>query len=206
MTDNQENQPVLEDETSGEATKNDKFTSSDVFDIFQVLLQSIVIIAIIFVVFFRFSNVNGDSMNPTLKSRDTLVLTNIGFKCQRGDIVVVSQPNYLNEVLIKRIIGLPGETIDINRDGKVTINGEVLEENYTAADILSQKKGDIELPHTVPDGHVFVMGDNRNASTDSRYRGVGDIDTRYIVGEAKFRVFPFGDNYIGKNIDYNLGN
>lgn len=205
MTENKKNEPVLADENSDQTAKNEKFTSRDVFDIFQVLLQSIVIIAIIFVVFFRFSNVNGDSMNPTLRSRDTLILTNIGFKCERGDIVVVSQPNYLNEVLIKRIIGLPGETIDINRDGKVTINGAVLGEDYTSADILSQKRGDIEFPHTIPEGHVFVMGDNRNASTDSRYRGVGDIDTRYIVGEAKFRVFPFGDNYIGKNVDYKLG-
>lgn len=189
-------------EKSDKKSNEDKFTTKDIFDIIQVLLQSIAIIAILFVFFFRISTVNGSSMNPTLQHKDILVLSTMEFEHKRGDIVVVSQPNYMNEVLIKRIVGLPGEVVDINSSGKVTINGTVLDESYTSEDIV--KMGDIAFPHTVKEGCVFVMGDNRNASTDSRFAGVGDIDVRYIVGQAKFRVLPLGNNFVGKEITYNV--
>lgn len=178
------------------------FTRKDIYDILQIFFQSVIIITLLFVFVFRFSVVNGDSMNPTLQTKDWLILSNIGFEPKRGDIVVVSQPNFLDEVLIKRIIALPGETVDITQDGYVTINGKMLHEPYTASVIID--RGNISFPHTVQEGHVFIMGDNRNHSSDSRYQGVGDIDIRYIVGEAKFRLFPLGQNNIYKNIDYQL--
>lgn len=166
------------------------FSGKDIYDIFEVFFQSIIIIAILFVFVFRFSVVNGDSMRPTVESGNWMILSNIGFEPRRGTVVVVSQPNYLDEVLIKRIIALPGETIDITKDGYVTIDGQRLQEPYVAD--LVRERGDVDYPHTVPQGMVFVMGDNRNHSADSRYDGINDIDLRYVVGEAKFRLFPFG--------------
>lgn len=196
---------IIEEIADPVEVKDEKsLNGKDIYDIFQVFFQSVIIIAVLFIFVFRFSIVNGDSMNPTLHNKDWLILSSIGFQAQRGDIIVVSQPNSLNEVLIKRIIGLPGERIDITEDGFVTINDQKLEEPYTAE--LITDLGDIVLPHTVPQGMVFVMGDNRNRSSDSRIRDVGDIDLRYVVGEAKFRIFPFGEPMISKHIDYQLEN
>lgn len=180
----------------------DSITGRDVYDILQIFFQSLIIITLLFIFVFRFSVVNGDSMLPTLKDGNWLILSNIGFQPERGDIVVVSQPNTLDEVLIKRIIALPGETVDLREDGIVTVDGKPLNEPYTAAPVIEQ--GEIAFPHKVPEGKVFVMGDNRNHSADSRYKGIGDIDVRYIVGEAKFRLFPLDHGAIYENVDYQM--
>lgn len=185
--------------------KEEKFlTRKDVFDILQVFFQSIIIIALLFMFVFRFSVVHGASMSPTFNDNDWLLLSNLGFQAERGDIVVVSQPNDLDEVLIKRIIALPGETISLSKDGYVMINGEKIKESYVSARII--ERGNISFPHTVPEGHVFIMGDNRNDSTDSRFKEIGDIDIRYVVGEAKLRLFPLGQKWADKDVLYEFLN
>ena len=177
----------------------------DVYDLIQVFIQAIIIIALIFIFIFRIAGVSGNSMYPTLHNKDWLVLSNINYEAKRGDIVVCSQPNAFNEPLIKRIIAVGGETVNIKENGDITINGEIIDEPYIAEVTKVMGDGGVTFPHTVPDGYYFVMGDNRNYSSDSRFSTVGDIDGRYIVGEAKMRLLPIGNNKIAYNgIEYDI--
>lgn len=156
------------------------------------VIFALVAILIVFSFAFRLVGVNGRSMQPTLNSGDWLAVKAINTTYERGDIVVVTQPNSLNEPLIKRVIAVAGDIVDINfADGVVKINGEIINEPYIAEP--TERMFDVAFPLTVPEGCVFVMGDNRNESLDSRSTIVGFIDTRYLLGTAEFRLYPFGD-------------
>jgi signal peptidase I len=155
------------------------------------VMGAIVIIFILFTFLFRPVGVEGSSMVPTLHDGDWLAISGFNFEPNRGDIVVVTQPNDVHEPLIKRIIAVGGETIDINFvTNEVKINDEVIDEPYIAE--ATQRSFDLKFPITIPEGFVFVMGDNRNNSKDSRDSGIGLIDERYILGKTEFRLFPFG--------------
>lgn len=185
-----------ENSVNEEKKKPSVFHRDDFFDIIEMLLQSIAVVAIIFMLLFRFVSVNGSSMNPTFVDDDWLVVSSINKNYERGDIVVSSQPNDRNEVIIKRVIATEGETVDITADGRVTVDGKVLDEPYVSS--LIRDRGEISFPHTVAQGKVFLMGDNRNASLDSRYTAIGDVDVDYIIGKAEVKLFPFGDFFIEK--------
>lgn len=154
-------------------------------------MGAIIIIFILFTFLFRAVGVDGSSMVPTLHDGDWLAISGINFEPRRGDIVVVTQPNDIHEPLIKRIIAVGGETIDIDFvTHEVKINGETIDEPYIAQP--TGRSFDVKFPLLIPEGFVFVMGDNRNNSKDSRASGVGVIDKRYILGKTRFRIFPFG--------------
>lgn len=160
------------------------------------LVFALVGIAVVFTFLFRVVGVNGESMKPTLNNGDWLTVKAINTTYERGDIVVITQPNSLNEPLIKRVIAVAGDTVDINfAQGTVKINGELINEPYIAEP--TERMFDVAFPVTVPEGCVFVMGDNRNNSLDSRSTTVGFIDTRYLLGTAEFRLFPVGKWKIG---------
>lgn len=162
------------------------------YDFASIIVTGIVAIAVIFTFFFRTADVNGKSMVPTLEHRDILMITAHEESVEYGDIVIITQPNSFNEPLVKRVIATEGQTIDIDFDeGIVYIDGEALEENYIAE--KTHRQEDFSGPVTVPEGHVFVMGDNRNNSTDSRSDMVGFIDTRYIYGKVIGRIYPYGN-------------
>ena len=130
--------------------------------------------------------VTGASMNPTLQN-DEVLLCNKLSDIKQGDIIAFY---YNNKVLIKRVIGLPGDVIDIAEDGTIYRNGEALEETYVSELALGEK--DVETPITVPESRYFVCGDNRSVSIDSRSTSIGCIAEENIIGKIFLRVYPFG--------------
>lgn len=168
-----------------------------VYEILDSFSWAVLLVMILFTFLFRPFWVSGSSMEPTLQDRNWVAVTTIGFRAQRGDVVVVSQPNDRHEPLIKRIIAVAGDLVEIDPElHTVAVNGEVLDEPYISEPI--EKSGDLTYPIEVPAGHVFVMGDNRNDSLDSRSSTIGFIDTRYLTGKAVGRLFPIGRWAIGQ--------
>lgn len=137
--------------------------------------------------FFRPTVVSGSSMNPTLSSNDLLLLNGVSQKLNYGDIAVIRREN--DTLLIKRVIGLAGDTIYINGDdGCVYRNGERLDEPYAVFPTPAQQLlGEV----SVPLGHIFVLGDNRVNSHDSRYNDIGMIPLDSVIGKAVYRLYPF---------------
>lgn len=162
----------------------------NVFEVFQAIISALVVITILFTFAFRVVNVEGSSMKPTLQNNDKVIVSTVGYEAQRGDIVVISSTDGLKEPIVKRIVAVGGDTVDINfTTGIVTVNGT--EEEYTNE--LTSQQFDIAFPITVPEGTVFVLGDNRGNSLDSRSTRVGCVDERLIVGKVLFRFFPLGE-------------
>ena len=128
-------------------------------------------------------------MNPTLLHGDRLIVSNLSKNYEQGDVVVFVAPEYMDEPLVKRIIATEGQLVEINFDkGIVKVDEQVMYEPYIAE--LTVDAQDYDGPIEVPEGCVFVMGDNRNRSTDSRTDEIGCVDTRYILGKAYFVMFP----------------
>lgn len=131
--------------------------------------------------------ISGVSMEPTLNNGDIVVLVKTS-RLERGDLCGFS---YSNKILIKRIIGVPGDVIVIDKDGTVSVNGEVLDEPYISEKSLGEC--DVEFPFTVPEGEYFVLGDHRESSIDSRSTAIGCITFDQIVGKIFFKVWPLSD-------------
>lgn len=180
-----------------EQAKKNRIKWLRIFDLAGSVATAMVIIFVVFTFVCRPTSVVGSSMLPTLSAGDWLI-TVPKSEYKYGDIVIVTQPNVFNEPLVKRIIATEKQTVDINFvTGQVFVDGVELDEPYIAE--LTAKASDVTFPVQVPEGCVFVMGDNRNHSSDSRSSGVGFIDTRYILGKAQFRILPFGSTDIYEN-------
>lgn len=168
------------------------------FDLVSIISSAGIIVAIIFVFVFRTVGVSGSSMYPTLHDKDRIILSAFD-NPKQGDIVVTCQPSsfsYIEPTLVKRVIATGGQTVDIDFNrGKVFVDGVELDEPYINE--LTRDSESFTAPVTVPEGYIFVMGDNRNASTDSRDSRVGLIRDDYVLGKALFRVMPFGQFKIG---------
>ena len=168
----------------------------------EVLCFAIIAVVVVFSFIFRVATIDGNSMKNTLHHQDKIVITNWNYEPKQGDIVVISR-NVENSIkgqvtseepIIKRVIAVGGQTvnIDFKDGGKVYVDGVELKEDYLGSPTTNI--GDVEFPVYIPKGHVFVMGDNRSDSMDSRFSNIGDggiIDNRYILGHAVFRFFPF---------------
>ena len=129
----------------------------------------------------------GSSMTPTLVNGNIVAAVRSG-TYQRGDIIAFY---YNNKILVKRVVGMPGEWVDMDESGNVTIDGEPLEEPYLTEKALGEC--DIELPYQVPEGRYFVMGDHRSVSSDSRSSQVGCVSEEQIVGKLLFRLWPLDE-------------
>lgn len=138
------------------------------------------------------TQVSGSSMETTLSNGDNLIVDKVSYHFsapQRFDIIIFPYSENTQMTYIKRIIGMPGETIQIDKLGNIYINGELLNENY-GSDIIKDP-GIAENPITLGEDEYFVLGDNRNNSMDSRFSSVGNIKRENIIGNAKLRIYPF---------------
>ena len=180
--------------------------SKQVVEWVEVLSIAIIAVVIIFCLVFRVATISGDSMKNTLIHNDKVIITNLGYEPKQGDIVVISRnaensleaQNLSNEPIIKRVIAIGGQTVNIDfEQGIVYVDGVALKEDYILAPTVD--RGDVQFPLYIPEGSIFVLGDNRPESLDSRYSQIGIggiIDERYVLGHAVFRIFPF--NKIGR--------
>ena len=164
-------------------------------EICSTLLYLVVIFTLTFL-FITFiaqrTEVSGSSMEPTLQDRDSLLVDKISYRFkdpERFDIIIFPYRYGNNQYFIKRVIGLPGETIQIDSEGNIYINGQVLSESYGAEVIQDPGRAATEI--VLGDDEFFVMGDNRNHSMDSRDLSVGNIKKNDILGRAMLRIYPF---------------
>ncbi len=157
-------------------------------EVLETVLPALVIVLVINMFLAQATRVEGQSMEPNLHDNQRLIIEKVSYYVhppRRGDIIVLKLPNHRSDALIKRVIGLPGETVEI-RDGVVLINGEPLDEPY-----LNQSTYQGMPPRVVPEGQVFVLGDNRGFSNDSR--SFGFVPFSDIVGRAWFRYWPLSE-------------
>lgn len=165
---------------------------SFIFDVVDSLKGAVIAAFVIFCLVFRVIGVEGGSMMPTLHDGDWVAVSGISMNIERGDIVIITQPWERNVPIVKRVIAKGGDTVDIDFVlGEVYVNGEKLDEPYI--DEPTTLMYDVDFPLTVPEGMVFVMGDNRGDSLDSRSSKIGCIDERYILGKVMIRIYPSED-------------
>lgn len=162
---------------------------NDLFDWVQCVMAALLLSILAFLFLGRTVSVSGPSMESTLFSGERVLISNLFYQPKQGDVVVFRKDSYKREALIKRIIALEGQTVSIDFDeGIVYVDGTALEEDYvnTPTNVPLDFDGKI----TVPEGCVFVLGDNRNKSNDSRDDRIGCVDERYILGRAVLRLTP----------------
>ncbi len=163
---------------------------NEIFDWVQNITVILSAIVLIFIFAIRVVGVDGDSMLPTLHDKDWLIISNLFYEPEQGDIVVLSKDSFLDgKMIVKRIVATEHQTIDIDfQKGIVYIDGKAIDEPYIAD--KTKRKIDMVFPATVPEGCVFVMGDNRNHSSDSRDSSLGMVHESCILGRLLVRILP----------------
>ena len=185
-------QDNIKNEENFEIENNNQKKYESIYDMVSIVVSSILMVAVIFSFVFKISTVSGESMENTLHDGDKLIISAITKDVEYGDVVVTSQPNAYEKVLIKRVIAVEGQTVWFDENtGKVIVDGRALDEPYIKEDM--DFLASMSNLYTVPEGKVFVMGDNRNDSADSRDVNIGMIDERYMVGKVVYRI---GDTYL----------
>lgn len=172
----------------------------DLYEWVQALVCSVLTVVLVFTFGIRLIGVDGHSMVPTLQDGDRLLVTTslLSGDYEYGDIVIIQKGSFADgEPIVKRVIATGGQTVDIDFEtGAVYVDGTLLEEDYINE--LTFVEEGTEFPLTVPEGSIFVMGDNRNHSSDSRDASLGTVDTRYVIGRAVILAFPGEDETTGK--------
>ncbi len=186
-------------ETCGQEPEQDKAEKAEkdekdngrmeLYDWIQCIVGALVAGILIFMFGIRVVNVKGSSMRPTLHDADMILTTNLFYTPKAGDVVVLQTDTYGPDPLVKRVIATGGQTVDIDFEtGVVYVDGNALDEPYTAEPTTVRDA--FEGPVEVPEGCLFLMGDNRNHSTDSRHATIGMVDERCVIGKVLFIVFP----------------
>lgn len=167
----------------------------DCYDWLQMLTFVLVAVVLVFTFLGMVIGVSGTSMYPTLHHQDIMVIQRIGYTPAQGDVVVLRKDSFLEEAIVKRVIAVEGQEVEIDYDNNtVYVDGVALDEPYINQedeDVMVERSGMVYREFTVPEGCIFVMGDNRNGSTDSRYAELGMVDTSYVLGRSLGVVFPF---------------
>ncbi|MBQ4043498.1 MAG: signal peptidase I [Clostridia bacterium] len=197
-----ENQPAADEpvvEETPEQEKDPKKSplfklANELFDILELFVLCAAVMLTLFTFVIRPTIVKGASMEDTLLEGDALLVSDLGYEPKNGDIIVaqnVSLPLYPDPI-VKRVIGVGGQTVDIDfTTWTLTVDGKVVDEPYRKLTPDRLRTSDWVFPMEIPEGYVFVMGDNRNHSADSRIADIGLIDERCVVGKAVIRIFPF---------------
>ncbi len=160
------------------------------YEAMMSLVGALVVIVLMYTFGVKSIAVDGTSMLPTLQHGDRLVITAFCTEPEQGDIIVSTQPNAFGNAVIKRVIATENQTVDIDfNTGDVFVDGVLLDEPYINNRTLNS--GNVQFPVTVPSGHIFVMGDNRQGSTDSRSDKIGFIREEYIFGVAKLKILNY---------------
>ena len=168
-------------------------SSRETYDWIQCLLVALIICVLIFMFCVRVIDVIGASMNPTLYNGEKMLVSGLFYKPKVGDVVVFKKDEYdPNKLLVKRVVAVEGQEINMDfENGIVYIDGVAIAEDYISEPTYN--KLDFLGPKTVPEGCVFVMGDNRNMSIDSRKKEIGMLDTRLILGKAYYVIYPLSE-------------
>lgn len=164
------------------------------FEWLQAIISAVVIVVLLLTFVFRLVDVDGLSMFETLHDHDKVFVTSLLYEPQPGDIVVISHGQEYKDPIIKRVIATEGQSIQIDYDkGQVIVDGVIIDEPYLSEAMEYKAVFDNPIPDIVPEGMIFVMGDNRNNSLDSRSQRVGLIHKDDIIGKAQAVVFPFSN-------------
>ena len=189
-------EPVGETEETGEA-KKPRRPGAGLYEWLQLVMGCVLAAVVLFNCFARLTRVDGHSMDPTLQDGEMMLIWSLGYQPEQGDIVVLTKtaqdtlPQVKDKAIVKRVIAVEGQTVDIDyTTGTVYVDGEALDEPYLNEPMEEPWYEDLTSV-TVPEGSVFVMGDNRNHSNDSRDVTLGTVDERYVLGRAVCVLLPF---------------
>ena len=179
---------------AGAEPQEKKSRNREAYEWVQALVCSVLAVGLLFTFGVRLIGVDGHSMVPSLQDGDRLLVLNStlcgGYA--PGDVVVLRKESFLPTPIVKRVVATAGQVVDIDfTSGTVFVDGKPLQEDYTSERTYTAEG--TEFPLTVPEGSVFVLGDNRNHSTDSRDARLGTVDERYIIGRAVYLAFPGPD-------------
>lgn len=191
---------ALSQETDGaeELPEQNRRLWGIVYDAVATLETAVIILMLFFSLVFRPAAVIGNSMLPNFSGGDRVACVHSFSGYERGDVVIISHATRKDESVIKRVIAVGGDTVDIDfYKGTVSVNGQVLDEPY--AGTPTNLSYDMTFPVTVPEGKLFVLGDNRNDSIDSRSTDIGFINENKVLGKVVFRFYPFNKIGIIKN-------
>ena len=200
MDENRNNQPGMTGEPAEapkkglfgrKKPKEKKSVKQEIREWVVSLAVALIVVFVIQTFFFRIIDVDGPSMEPTLINTDKVVITDLFYTPHNGDIVIISHAQEYAKPLVKRVIATAGQELKLDyKNNAVYVDGEKLDEPYIQGVTVQGDVPEEELNGVVPEGKVFVMGDNRGISLDSRYRQIGFIDESLIIGKAQLDVIP----------------
>lgn len=182
--------------SGGKRVSTERGDEGGLYQNVRTLVSVLAVLILVFTFVFRLIVVSGPSMENTLKNGDSMLVWSLGYTPRQGDVVVLTQESYQKDSIVKRVIAVEGQTVDIDYEtNTVYVDGVALEEDYIKDDVEDlmwiPSYGEFNNHMTVPEGCIYVMGDNRNESADSRYPEIGVIDVRCVIGRAVMVVFPF---------------
>lgn len=181
-----------EQSESGAKAHRDTSGGKELYLNIRVLVGMMTVFVLLFTFVARIIVVSGPSMENTLKAGDLILVWSLGYEPKQGDVVVLTQESYQEDSIVKRVIATEGQRVDIDyASGTVRVDGEVLDEDYIKETMLLPGYGEGVNHVVVSEGCIFVMGDNRNQSADSRFPAIGIVDVRCVIGHGVAVVFPF---------------
>jgi len=180
--------------TAEEKKENTVSLSEFVFEMAGAVFTALIVVLLILTFFVRQVTVSGNSMTDTLQDQDRLLVTNFMYTPQNGDIIIISHGNIYSDPIIKRVIAVGGQRLTIDYDSnEVFVDGVLLFEDYIKGHTIKPSMPVKDTDFIIPEGYVFVMGDNRENSTDSRSALVDIIPVQNIIGKAFFRLSPLNE-------------